>query len=288
MAQTLLPAPHGGASASPRATTGTPRPSYPAAPPLWRELLLITVFYAAYAVIRLVLSPTGTTSAFAHAGQVLSAEHVLGVDVELGLNRALMAVPWLARVANAFYATAHFVVTLGVLIWLYLRHPRHYRWLRTALVGATALALLGFWCYPLAPPRFLSGHGFVDPVTALHTFGLYSVPGSGTLTNQYAAMPSMHAGWALWCGGILVTLSTRRWITVLGLLYPAATVLVILATANHYTFDVVAGVALIGAALSGSWLLSRKGRKDPAEPPAPPGPRKRAWPAPRSTEAASG
>jgi hypothetical protein len=243
---------------------------------------LITLFYGAYAVIRLVLSPTGTTSAFAHAGQVLSTEHVLGVDVELGLNRTLMAVPWLARVANTFYATAHFVVTLGVLAWLYRRHPRHYRWLRTALVGATSLALLGFWLYPLAPPRFLSGHGFVDPVTALHTFGLYSVPGSGELTNQYAAMPSMHAGWALWCGGILVTLSTRRWIKVLGLLYPAATVFVILATANHYTFDVVAGVALIGAALSGSWLLSRRGLKDPKESPAPPGPGKRPWPAPRT------
>jgi hypothetical protein len=120
---------------------------------------------------------------------------------------------------------------------------------------ATAVALIGFWLYPLAPPRFLHSEGFVDPVTALHSLGLYASDASGSLTNQYAAMPSMHAGWSLWCGAILVRLATQKWAKLLGVLYPATTVFVILSTANHYLLDAVAGMALIGGALWISWFL---------------------------------
>jgi hypothetical protein len=260
MARTLLSAPRGGTavdSSASAAPASHPRRSRSTTPRLWRELLLITLFYGAYMVTRLMINPIGTTSAFAHADQILAAERPLGLDIELGLNRMLLELPWLARAANVFYSTAHFAVTLSVLIWLYRCRPHYYRRLRTALMVATSTALAGFWLYPLAPPRFLPGYGFVDPVTALHTLGLYSVPGSGALTNQYAAMPSMHAGWALWCGFILVRLGTARWVRVLGVLYPTTTVLVILATANHYTLDAVAGAILIFVALSGSSLLPR-------------------------------
>lgn len=271
MARTLLSDPRSEAAGHPRRARST-------APPVWRELLLITLCYGAYMVTRLVVSPIGTTSAFAHADQILTLERALGLDIELGLNRTLLDLPWLARAANVFYTAAHFLVTLGVLIWLYRCRPHHYRRLRTALMVATGVALAGFWLYPLAPPRFLPGYGFVDPVTALNTLGLYSAPGSGALTNQYAAMPSMHAGWALWCGFILVRLGARRWVRVLGVLHPVVTVLVILATANHYTVDAVAGAAVIVATLGGSRLLSGRRlisrpspRRRPARPPYAPG-----------------
>jgi hypothetical protein len=225
-------------------------------PPVWRELLLVFVFYGAYTITRLILSPTGTGPAFAHATDILSLERGLGLDVELGLNRALIGMPWLARAANVFYATAHFAVTLSVLVWLYRRRPAHYRRLRAALMAATAIALAGFWLYPLAPPR-LVGHGYVDPVVALHTFGLYSGHGSGELTNQFAAMPSMHAGWALWCGFVLVRLGGRAWVRVLGALYPVVTVLVILSTANHYLLDAAAGAVIVAATMAASWHAHR-------------------------------
>lgn len=226
-------------------------------PRLWRELLLVIVFYGAYTVTRLILSPTGTGPAFGHATDILSLERALGLDVELGLNRALVTLPWLARVANIFYATAHFAVTLSVLVWLYRRRPAHYLRLRSALMAATAIALAGFWLYPLAPPRLI-GHGYVDPVTALHTFGLYSGHGSGELTNQFAAMPSMHAGWALWCGFVLFRLGHRTWVRVLGAVYPMVTVLVILSTANHYLLDAVAGSLITMVTLTASWRLHRQ------------------------------
>ncbi|RAY13259.1 PAP2 family protein [Actinomadura craniellae] len=223
-----------------------------------REILLIAAFYIAYSLIRVAINRMGTSSAFGHAHQILALERSVGIDVELGLNQALLGMPWLARGANLFYATAHFAVTLALLVWVHRHRPAHYRWLRTALMAATALALLGFWLYPLAPPRFLSGEGYVDPVVVLHSVGLYSSDASGALANQYAAMPSMHAGWALWCGLVLVLLAGRRWVKVLGALYPVVTVLVILSTANHYVLDAAAGFALVGLALIGAFLLYRK------------------------------
>ncbi|MEU5881607.1 phosphatase PAP2 family protein [Spirillospora sp. NPDC047279] len=261
MAQIAPPAPRGQTAPAPPAPARR-AVRVPAAklrklgvPPVWRELLLIAIFYAAYMLTRMILVQDGTAPAFAHADQILAAERAMGIDVELGLNQMLLQVPWLARTANIFYATAHFAVTLGVVVWLYRRRPDDYRWARTGIMIATGVALLGFWLYPLAPPRFLHSEGFVDPVTALHSLGLYASDASGTLTNQYAAMPSMHAGWAMWCGFLLMRLAVRRWAKVLGLIYPATTVFVILSTANHYILDAVAGIALIGAAMGLSWLL---------------------------------
>src|SRR6266545_3262343 len=109
-------------------------------PPLWREMLLVFVFYGAYTITRLILSPTGTGPAFSHAADILSLERTLGLDVELGLRQALVGVSGLARAANVFYAIAHFAVTLSVLVWLYRRRPAHYRRLRAALMAATAIA----------------------------------------------------------------------------------------------------------------------------------------------------
>ncbi len=228
------------------------------APRLWREILLVAVFYGAYTLIR-VLIPHNVPAAYAHAGQIIRLEHVLGLDFELDLNQDLMRLPGLARVANAFYATAHFVVTLSVLVWLYRCRPRDFRWLRTSLMIATGIALIGFWAYPLAPPRFLTDRGFVDPVTALHTFGLYSSPEAGSMTNQFAAMPSMHAGWALWCAVAVVTLSKRPLVRAAAALYPIVTIMVIFSTANHYLLDAMAGVAIMMFALLVGFLLHRGG-----------------------------
>ncbi len=224
-------------------------------PPVWRELLLIALFYSAYMATRIILNaPGGPREAFRHAAQVLHWERAAGLDVELGLNQALLRHEWLATAANLFYLSAHFAVTIGVAVWLYRRRARHYAWLRTGLMAATGLALIGFWLYPLAPPRFLPEHGFVDPVVFFDTPGLYSSGASTAMANQYAAMPSMHAGWAFWCGLALLLLGRSWWTRILGVLYPVTTVLVILATANHYLLDAAAGIALIVLGLGVSRL----------------------------------
>lgn len=234
-------------------------------PRLWRELALIVVFYGAYTLVRLLI-PHDEPAAYAHAGQIMRLEHTLGMGVELRLNHALLQAPDLAKAANIFYATAHFAVTLAVLVWLYRSRPHHYRWLRTSLLLATAVALIGFWVYPLAPPRFMTGQGFVDPVTAFHSFGLYSSPQAGSLTNQFAAMPSMHAGWAVWCAVALIVSTRRPLIMAIASLYPIVTLSVIFSTANHYLLDAVAGVTVMAFALFiGLILHLRDNRQRPAK-----------------------
>jgi hypothetical protein len=218
------------------------------APRLWWEIALVAVFYGAYTLVRLLI-PHEDATAYAHADQIMRLEHALGPNVERAFNHALLHVPTLARLANIYYATAHFVVTLAVLTWLYRRRPEHYRWLRASLMLATAIALIGFWVYPLAPPRFLAGQGFVDPVTAFHTVGLYSSTRSGSVTNQFAAMPSMHAGWALWCAVAVIICARRPLTRALAALYPIVTITVIFATANHYLLDAVAGIVVVVFAL---------------------------------------
>lgn len=240
------------------------RPEIPAVrtPPVWRELLLIVLFYSAYMVTRIILNDPGATGeAFRHARQILHWERAAGLDFELGLNQGLLQHHGLALAANLFYLSAHFAVTLGIVVWLYRHRPRHYAWMRAGIMGATGMALVGFWLYPLAPPRFLPEHGFVDPVVFFDTPGLYSSGASTTMANQYAAMPSMHAGWALWCGLALVLLGRRWWVRLLGVLYPMTTVLVIMSTANHYVLDALAGMTLIVLGLGVSRLVyTRFGR----------------------------
>jgi hypothetical protein len=237
----------------PQEPRDTPR-AVPWSPRLWREIALIAVFYGAYTLVRLLI-PHNEAAAYTHAGQVMRLEHGLGPNIELKLNHALLSAPLLAKAANIFYATAHFVVTLTVLVWLYRQRPRLYRWLRTSLLLATGIALIGFWVYPLAPPRFLGGAGFVDPVTAFHSFGLYSSPQAGSLTNQFAAMPSMHAGWALWCAVALIVSVRRPLIMTVATLYPIVTITVIFSTANHYLLDAVAGVLVMAFALFVNLIL---------------------------------
>ena len=211
-------------------------------PRLWREILLIAVCYGAYSIVR-NLVPTRHDAAVRRAYELLSAEQTLYLDVELAINRLFTHVTWLGIGANYYYATLHFGVTLGVLCWLYARHPGRYRTYRWLLFATTVSALIGFWFYPLAPPRMLPG--YVDTVLAFNTWGLYDSSPIATVSNQYAAMPSLHTAWSLWSMLAIAHIARRRWVTVLAICYPLITVVVILGTANHFILDAVGGVVAL-------------------------------------------
>jgi hypothetical protein len=215
-------------------------------PRLWQELLLIVVGYWVYGLIRNGV-PNQETLALRRAQDLLAFEHTLRINIELGMNKALASVHWLAYVANYYYATLHFIVTIAVLVWLYRKHPLRYRPIRTALIATNAVGLFGFWLFALAPPRMLTSDGFIDTVVHFHTWGSWGSSGVASNSNQFAAMPSLHIGWALWCGITLVMLARRRWVRALGVVYPCATFLVIVATANHFVLDAVGGVVVVVA-----------------------------------------
>ncbi|WP_404188063.1 bifunctional glycosyltransferase 87/phosphatase PAP2 family protein [Streptomyces tauricus] len=228
-------------------------------PNLLLELLLIRVGYSAYQQVRLAATggtnTGGRATAEQHGEQIHSIEKFLFIDIEHWVNHTVVGIGWLEDFFNFYYTSFHFVVPLTVLGVLYARRPAEYRWARSALGFATLFALVGFWLYPLAPPRLMPGLGFIDTVHGVQDF---SQPDYGTLTaltNQYAAMPSLHFGWSLWCGLVIAIIAPRWWMKALGLLHPLFTVSAIVATGNHWVLDAVGGAAVVGAGFGLTYLL---------------------------------
>ncbi|MET7284857.1 phosphatase PAP2 family protein [Streptomyces sp. NPDC005573] len=226
----------------------------PRRPRLWFEVLLIAVSYWTYSLIRNAV-PEQRAEALRNADAVWRFEHRLGLAVEQSVNHAANADSWLIIGMNYYYATLHFVITLGVLVWLYRRHPGRYAAARLVLFATTGVALAGYYLFPLAPPRLMRGGRFVDTVMVHHTWGSMASGDLKHMSNQYAAMPSMHIGWSLWCGLTVFALASVPWARVLGLLYPLLTLLVIVATANHFWLDAVGGVLCLafGFAVARLW-----------------------------------
>ncbi|MFE9247683.1 phosphatase PAP2 family protein [Streptomyces sp. NPDC007088] len=226
----------------------------PRRPRLWFEVLLIGLSYWAYSLVRNAV-PEQRAEALRNADWIWRVEHDLGIAVEDSVNHAVDKVTWLIVGMNYYYATLHFVVTLGVLAWLFHWHPGRYSATRLVLFGTTVLALLGYYVYPLAPPRLMNGSQFIDTVVTHVTWGSMASGDMKHMSNQYAAMPSMHIGWSLWAGLTIFALAKAPWARALGLLYPAATLVVIVSTANHFWLDAVGGVLCLafGYAVATLW-----------------------------------
>ncbi len=240
----------------------------------------MAAFYGLYSAIRnrfgsFHLAAGGVPlAAFRHALQVMRFEGVLGLYRERDIQQMFLGHHRFLQFWNVFYGTAHFVVTIATFVCLYrFSRTRFVRW-RNTLAYTTALALAGFMLYPLMPPRLLSSTGpyggaslaatanapvridFVDTLEV--DGGLWSF-NSGSMTrisNQYAAMPSLHMAWSTWCVLALWPLAGRhrRWIRWLSVLYPIATLFGIIVTANHFWLDAGVGLATLGC---GWWLGNR-------------------------------
>ncbi|MFF0447417.1 phosphatase PAP2 family protein [Streptomyces sp. NPDC004609] len=221
-------------------------------PRWWAELLLIAVVYGAYSAGRL-LARGDVSTAVDNGLAILRAEKALFLDAETPLNRLFTDTPAIGVPADFVYASLHYLVTPLILVWLFRRRPLRYRAARTWLMLSTLLGLVGFTLVPTCPPRLLDAtHGFVDTMAQYSSYGWWggeaSAPrGMGGLTNQYAAMPSLHVGWALWCGVMLWRHGRTPLLRTLAVAYPLVTTLVVMGTANHYFLDAVAGVAVMGA-----------------------------------------
>ena len=229
----------------------------PRRPRIWFEIALIAVSYWTYSLIRNAV-PEQRSQALRNADWIWRTEHELGIAVEHSVNHAVNSVSWLIVTMNYYYATLHFIVTIGVLVWLYRRHPGRYAATRLVLFATTGVALLGYYLYPLAPPRLMHGVHFIDTVRVHDTWGSMASGNLAEMSNQYAAMPSMHIGWSMWCGVTIVMLSRPLWGKVLGVLYPVSTLVVIVCTANHFWLDAVGGLLCLafGFLLSYAWYGS--------------------------------
>ncbi|KUO13701.1 phosphatase PAP2 family protein [Streptomyces sp. DSM 15324] len=228
----------------------------------WTELPLILLVYACYSAGRL-LARGDVTTAVDHGLAILRIEKYLHLNAEHPLNRLFTSEAWLGVPADFWYASLHYLVTPAILVWLFRSRSLRYRAARTWLMTSTFIGLIGFTLLPTCPPRLLSAeHGFVDTMAQYSSWGWWggeaSAPrGLGGMTNQYAAMPSLHVGWSLWCGVMLWRHGRTRTARTAAVLYPLLTTIVVMGTANHYFLDAVAGAAVMGVGLLLTPLVTR-------------------------------
>ncbi|WP_448320264.1 phosphatase PAP2 family protein [Streptomyces sp. CO7] len=218
-----------------------------ARPPLMRELLLVAGLFLLYKLGRqLATGRTGTALHNAH--RVWDLERAGHLPGEGAVQSLLLHSDTLIHLANTYYAAIHFPATLCFLAWLYLRRPAHYVWARRVLAVVTTAALVLPFTFPLAPPRLVAFTGLED-TARLYGPSVYGPPSTDHLSNQFAAMPSLHFGWALMVAiGVVVASGSRwRWLMVL---HPLATLTVIVGTANHYWLDSLAAALMLTLALT--------------------------------------
>jgi hypothetical protein len=246
----------------------------------WAEIVFILVFYFVYSTIR--NSNEGSPGvARANAYRLMEWQEALGINHEGPIHRWALEYKPLIIASNYFYGSLHFVVTTGVMIFLYRKFSDDYPLFRNTLAIATGLALIGFAFWPLMPPRLLpSSFGFVDTLDKYPTFWSFKRGAVNKISNQYAAMPSVHCVWALWCTCVLVPRVKHNWAKALAILYPVGTVTSIVLTANHFVLDAVGGFIVLGIAYLAARLFTRAGRRTPDESDAPPPPAEPAEPVP--------
>ncbi len=212
-----------------------------------RELGLVLVLFLAYKLGR-VIAAGHVTEALFNAHNVWHLERLLHLPSEYGLQHAVLSHEWLIKAANCYYAYVHFPVTAACLIWMYVRRPPQYSRTRRVLAWLTGCALVVHLVMPLAPPRMITAVGMVD---SGRLFGpaVYGSPNTDHLTNQYAAMPSLHVGWAVVVAIALIGSLSSRW-RWLWLAHPIVTLFVVVVTGNHYWLDAIVAVALLAVVIA--------------------------------------
>ena len=256
----------------------------------WRELIYVVLVYAAYSGVRNQFGSGGSDvdpePAFNHAKAIIQLQKNIGLYFEDTLQRWYLDLPLhgLIRFWNIYYGLFHFVVVAVALVWMFRKAPGRYRLWRNTLALTTLLALVGFASFSLMPPRLLDDpgtyggcqiyaagralpdepgeqpcdrYGFVDTVAEYGGWASFGSEEMAAVSNQYAAMPSMHIGWSTWCALVLAPLVRRRWLRALVIAYPFLTLFDIMVTANHYWIDGVGGLICLGA----GYLIARAGTR---------------------------
>ncbi len=199
-------------------------------------------------------------AANANAHRVVSWERFMHLAWEQSLQQVFLEVPELVKAMNIFYFVGHFVLTSVFFFWLYHTNREGYRIWRNGFLVATAVALIIHWRFPTAPPRLIGG--YVDTLRYLSNIDIGS-PTSSSFSNPVAAVPSLHAGWALGVGIGLVKFARPRFWRLVGVLYPAAVLLTIVVTGNHYVLDALIGYVVMAV---GFGLTQPRPWRAPLEP----------------------
>jgi len=239
----------------------------------WREVLLVVVVDIVYETIR-NFSSANPARAYANAERLIDWQQVIGMWHEHQMQQWALNFTPLIVLANYFYGSIYLAATLFALVFLYRRFPDDYSLWRSTLLIGTLLGLIGFATFPLMPPRLLDSmggahYGFIDTLVKYPTFWSFDSEGMKSISNQFAAMPSLHCGWAMWGTAVFYPRVRSWWAKTLAVLYPVVTIFVVIITANHYWLDAVGGAVIFIAGYGISRVLqqllarNRNRRHDP-------------------------
>ncbi len=226
----------------------------------WREVIYVLAFYGVYSYIRNQFGSASVSPsvAFHNARHVIDIERLVGLFHEETIQQVVLGFHSFIVFWNIYYGTFHFIVTAAALIWMYRSFPKRYPLWRNTLAFTTGFALIGFASFPLMPPRLLPGsYGFVDTLDKFGALWSFDSGAMQKLSNQYAAMPSLHCAWALWCVLVMWPQLKSAWSKALLVAYPLATVYCIVVTANHYWLDAVGGFATLAIGFAAAKVFTK-------------------------------
>jgi hypothetical protein len=224
-----------------------------------RQVSLFGLAYVGYRLVR-GLVEGNANEAFSHARDLISLERGMHLFVEPSIQTWASGSHVVMVISSWIYVNAQTSVTIGALLYLYLKHNKSFYFVRNMFMIAMGIALIGYVVFPTAPPRFMPEWGFVDSVSDLTHVTINNHDSSiSALTNLYAAVPSMHVAFALMIGWTLARLVRTPLARVAWTVYPFMMAFVIIVTANHFILDALLGAMTAGASAYGaSWLAKAR------------------------------
>ncbi len=211
----------------------------------WNQLAIALIVYFGY---ELTSEITGGSrrQAISNALTEVRLEQSLHIFNEHGIQHFFLAhFVWIVKFSDLYYTTVHFILPVVVLVVLFRNFPERYLVWRNVMAALNLVALVVFAIFPVAPPRLLpSSYHFVDTQVVIGGAGSLDATLMKDAGNLYAAMPSLHFAWAIWCAWALVPVVKNRWIRRALIADPIVTTLVVIITANHFWLDIAAGFAL--------------------------------------------
>ena len=217
---------------------------------LLREFALFVVAFVLYDLVREAVAHGSPYKPFGDATKIIDFERALHIFAEPSIQAWAANVHWLMTALAWTYLNTQFVVTVAAMAFIYVRHNRSFYFVRNMFLISMGLALIGYWLFPTAPPRLMPEWGFTDPVSQMLAGPTSSIgyTRAASVTNMYAAVPSMHVCFAVMVAGSMARLVSWRWAKFVCALYPPLVIFVVVATANHFFVDVLLGFVTAGVA----------------------------------------
>lgn len=187
--------------------------------------------------------PERAAAAFSRANHIINIEQRLGIFVELRWQAHILGNRTLVDIANWIYLYGHLPLLILAAIWIYLHNRGRYRIYRNALLISACIGLVIYQLFPVAPPRLMPEWGFVDTIALFNNNSNEIQP--GFIVNHYAAVPSLHFGWALLVGIALLDISRSFWVKAFAVLFPALMFFSVVLTGNHFIFDGIVGALVV-------------------------------------------